>query len=255
MRFWLIAIWNSIPRSWAIVSLPFVFLIVVFAGWFLFGGLFIEQPDLRQIHYAGELERLLPEAEKGSKIAQYQVGVIYRDGLAGNKSLKISVRWFEKAARLGYSPAQYALGRAHALGEGVAQNFGRASELYRTAAGFGRHAPSEYALGQLYFQGKGVLQDFKQALNWYQRAALRNHAGAQAVMGSMYAKGWGIDQNLTEAYVWYSLAAAQPKQVARFGLDLNPVEAAAEMKAKLNRLQLKIATKKLKRLGKKLKIK
>jgi len=99
-----------------------------------------------------------------------------------------------------------------------------------------------------------VLQDFKQALNWYQRAALRNHAGAQAVMGSMYAKGWGIDQNLTEAYVWYSLAAVQPEQVARFGLDLNPVEAAANMKAKLNRLQLKIAAKKIKRLRKKLKL-
>ncbi len=254
MRLWLLAIWKSVPRSWAIVSLPFILLIVVFAGWFFFGGFFIEKPDLRQIHYAAELESLLPEAEKGNKIAQHQVGVIYRDGLAGHKNLHASVRWFEKAAKLGHPPAQYALGRAYALGEGVAQNFGRASELYRTAAGFGRHAPSEYALGQLYFQGKGVLQDFKQALNWYQRAALRNHAGAQLVMGSMYAKGWGIDQNLQEAYVWYSLAAAQPEKVARFGLDLNPVEAAAEMKAKLNRLQLKNATIKLKRLHKKLRL-
>jgi TPR repeat protein len=254
MRFWLIAIWNSIPSSWAIVSLPFVVLIAVFIGWFFFGGLFIEKPDLRQIQYAAELERLLPEAEKGNKFAQYQIGVIYRDGLAGNKNLSISARWFDRAAKQGHPPAQYALGRAYALGEGVAQNFGRASELYRTAAGFGRHAPSEYALGQLYFQGKGVLQDFKQALNWYQRAALRNHAGAQAVMGSMYAKGWGIDQNLEEAYVWYSLAAAQPRKVARFGLDLDLTETLAEIKSKLNRIQLKNATKKIKRLRKKIRL-
>jgi TPR repeat protein len=253
MRLWLIAIWNTLPRSWVIVSLPFIILIFVFVGWFLFGDLIVEKLDQRQIHFSEELERLLPEAKNGNQYAQFQVGVILRDGLAGNKNLKASAYWFDKSAKVGNFAAQYALGRAYALGEGVPQNFGRASELYRTAAGFGRHASSEYALGQLYFQGKGVLQDFKQALNWYRRAALRNHAGAQAVMGSMYAKGWGIDQNFEEAFVWYSLATAQPQKVARFGLNLDPVESLAEVKSKLNRLQLKKSTEKLKRIRKKLK--
>jgi TPR repeat protein len=255
MRLWIIAIWKTLPRSWVIVLLPFVLLVSVFGGWYLFGGLFIKPPNLSEIHYTDELERLLPKAEKGDKQAQYQVGVIYRDGLAGTKNINLSARWFEKAVKLGHPPAQYALGRAYALGEGVVQNFGRAAELYQKAAVFARHAASEFALGQLYFQGKGVLQDYKQALTWYQKAALRNHAGAQAVMGSMYAKGFGIDQNFTEAYVWYSLAAAQPKKTARFGLALNLTEALADAKAKLNRLDLKQGNQKLKSIRKKLKLK
>ena len=151
MRYWIIAVWKSLPRSWVVVSLPFVLLIFVFAGWFLFGGLFYDQPNLRHIHHQAELDRLLPAAKNGNKLAQHQVGVIYRDGLAGKKNVNASASWFKKAVKAGHPPAQYALGRAYALGEGVSQNFGRAAELYQMAASFGRHAPSEYALGQLYF--------------------------------------------------------------------------------------------------------
>jgi TPR repeat protein len=253
MQLWIIAIWKSLPRSWVIISAPFVLLIGVFVGWFLFGSLFIEPPNQRHLHYEAELLRLLPKAKSGDKQAQFQVGVILRDGLTGKKNIAASTGWFQKSMKLGYPPAQYALGRAFAMGAGVPQNFGRAAELYRTAAGFARHAPSEYALGQLYFQGKGVLQDFKQALVWYRKAALRNHAGAQAVMGSMYAKGWGIDQNFEEAYVWYSLAAAQAQKAARFRLDLDLGEALGEAKSELSRLELQNATVKLKAIRKKLK--
>ena len=70
----------------------------------------------------------------------------------------------------------------------------------------------------------------------------------------MYAKGWGIDQNLEEAFVWYSLAAVQPKKVARFGLNLNIAEVLEETKSKLNRLELKNATQKIKTIRKKLRL-
>jgi len=231
-----------------VVLSPFVILIVVFLGWFLFGGLFIEAPDPKIVRYQEELANLLPKAEQGDRRAQYRAGVILRDGLAGEKRPRAAARWFEKAAKSGGVNALYALGRANALGQGVPQNFGRAAELYRTAAGLGRHLEAQYALAELYFQGKGVQLDFKTAVSWYRKAALRGHPAAQAVMASMFEKGWGIEKSKIEAFVWYSLAAQQLKRMARYKTEIDPATSLLSLTANMSRLDLEKAQKKLKSL-------
>lgn len=248
MRFWLIAIFKSIPKRWLIVLSPFVFLFVVFISWFFFCGLFIEPPDPRFVRHQEELARILPKAELGNRRAQYRAGVILRDGLAGKKSPRSAVRWFEKAAKSGSLNAIYALGRANSKGEGMPQNFGRAAELYRTAAGLGRHLEAQYSLADLYFHGKGVEQDFAKAVSWYKKAALRGHPAAQAIMASMFEKGWGIEKSNVEAYIWYSLAAAQAEKLPVYKTEIDAKTALMALNAKLSRLDLETAQKKLKAL-------
>jgi len=59
-------------------------------------------------------------AESGDAHAQGIVAVAYRDGVLGvSENLKEAAYWYEKAAEQGHPSAQYSLGRAYFLGEGV----------------------------------------------------------------------------------------------------------------------------------------
>jgi TPR repeat protein len=245
MRFWLIVLWRAVPTRWKIVAAPLVLLVLVFAGWFLFAGLLIQPADPEQAANAQRLERLLPRAAKGDGGAQYQVGVIYRDGLAGTADARHAAKWLGRAAKAGHTEAQLAAGRLYAAGSGVRQSYGRAAQLYRTAAVRGASSEAQYALGVLYFEGRGVGNDYTAAADCFKRAASRGHAGAQSVLGAMYQKGWGIDADVGEAYVWFSLAAGQTERAMRYRADIDPKKELQKIAARISRLQRKKADRRL----------
>jgi uncharacterized protein len=244
MRYWLIAIWQTIPKKWVIVALPVVLPLVLLAGWWLFGGLFSPPPDPKHREAKAELQRILPQARAGDRAAQMRAGVIYRDGLSGKPEPAEALVWFGEAAKKNDADAQVALGDLYARGLGVRQDFARAAELYRAAANFGQHMHAQYLLGDLYFHGRGVAHDYGQAIEWFRRAAFRGHAGAQSVMGSIYENGFGVERDLVEAFVWYSIAAEHAAMAMTYR-DADPRAAAARIKAGLSRLDLRTAERSL----------
>ena len=66
---------------------------------------------------------LLPLAQKGHTQAQYNLGVLYRDGQGGPVDFDAAVMWFEAAARSGFAPAQNNLGSLYLEGRGPAVNY------------------------------------------------------------------------------------------------------------------------------------
>ena len=244
MRYWLIAIWRTMPRSWIIVSLPIVTPFVLLFLWWVFAGLFLSSPDPRQLLHKAELERLLPQARAGDRSAQIRVGTIYRDGLSSKAEPAEAIRWFSEAAKKGDADAQLAMGELYARGQGVRQDFARAAEFYRGAT-LGRNVQAQFLLGDLYFHGRGVPHDYGQAIEWFRKSALAGHAGAQSVMGSIYEKGFGVDRDPAAAFVWYSLAADNRTAAMHARADIDPREAAARIKASLSRLELRNAERQL----------
>ncbi len=73
-------------------------------------------------------------------------------GRSGRRATPESVRWYERAARLGVAEAQYDLARAYELGHGTAQNLMQAEFWYREAAEQGHDRAAE-ALARLYANG------------------------------------------------------------------------------------------------------
>lgn len=70
--------------------------------------------------------------------------------------------------------AQYYLGMMYLNGQGVDQDYTKASEWFRKSAK--HHVPqAQYKLGTLYFNGQGVPRDFERAYAWYRVAAVLNH--------------------------------------------------------------------------------
>jgi len=248
MRYWLIAIKNSIPPKWLVVLAPFGALVVAFAIWFVFGGLFFKPPSAEQLKHQAELERLQPKAETGDHRAQYRVGVILRDGLAGEKNPSEAAKLFETAAKKGHFNSQFAIGKLFADGQGVRQDFSSAAKWFRAAAGFGRHREAQFELGNLYFSGRGVGHDYATAIDWFRRAAMRSHSGAQFVMASMFEKGWGVNRDVAEAFAWYALAADHPARVRRHQPEADPVGEFTRLKESLSRLELKRGRERLRAL-------
>lgn len=62
---------------------------------------------------------LRAKADQGDAVAQYSLGVIYRDGVGVAQNYAVAVQWHRLAADQGYAPAQYNLGVMYFQGEGL----------------------------------------------------------------------------------------------------------------------------------------
>lgn len=128
--------------------------------------------------YATALEIWRPLAEQGVAAAQYNLGVMYRNGEGEPLDYAEAVRWWRLAADQGYALAQY-------------------------------------NLGVRYRNGQGVPQDNGEAVNWFREAAEQGLASAQNNLGQMYTEGLGVPQDFVLAHKWFNLSAAQGNETAR----------------------------------------
>ena len=122
--------------------------------------------------YAAALKLLRPLAEQGNPGAQYNLGLMYRNGKGVPQDLGEAIGWYRRAADQGDPFAQYNLGVLYDEGRGVPQSHGLAMAWYRKAANQG-DPRALYNLGVMYEQGQGVMPDSAQAYVWYSLAAFR----------------------------------------------------------------------------------
>jgi TPR repeat protein len=128
-----------------------------------------------------------------------------------------AVKWYRKAAKQNYAPAQGLLGASYAYGHGVAEDYPEAVKWYRKAAEQ-NDAGAQHSLGNCYANGQGVAKNQAEAVKWYRKAAEQNFASAQGSLGTCYADGQGVAKNEAEAVKWYRKAAEQNLPAAKFCL-------------------------------------
>lgn len=194
--------------------------------------------------YAKALEIWRPMAEEGDARAQFNVGLIYDEGLGVERDREKAREWWSMAAEqglltagynlalleieqatdedgggdieqalanlretaeAGHLPARYTLGKIYQYGVGVAEDPAAAVEHIRAAAE-GGFAKAQYSLGKIYRDGSGVEQDAAQAAEWFGQAARRGHAGAQDHYARRLASGEGVDKDPVRAMTFAVLA-------------------------------------------------
>ncbi len=69
--------------------------------------------------YATALKEWRPLAEAGDAPTQFNLGLMYLDGVGVPQSSEHAVEWFRRSADRGYPKAQYNLGSLYAVGHGV----------------------------------------------------------------------------------------------------------------------------------------
>jgi len=115
--------------------------------------------------YATALREWRPLAELGNAIAQYNIGVMYSEGIGVPQDYAEATRWYRMAADQGYTYAQMALGKFYGLGLGVSKDYGESMKWSRLAAEQGE-AFAHYVLSAGYASGQGVIQDYVLAHMW-----------------------------------------------------------------------------------------
>ena len=175
-----------------------------------------------------ELKELKKKAEKGDRVAQYQLGMVYDAGIEdaedtikeGGWYLKVldpenaaivqgafkaikenkikqdkdaAIMWFRKAAKQDLLVAQVALGTACAERTSEEANKKMANESYRWFMKAAKHNdPVAFnGLGILLMNGVGVSGDLGKAKEWLQKGADIGYAPAQFNLGQWYELGPG----------------------------------------------------------------
>jgi TPR repeat protein len=105
-------------------------------------------------------------ARRGDDDACYEIASYYR---WERKDSRLRVPWLRKAMELGHNVARCELGIHYIYGDGVRQDMGKASRLYRQSAEHG-YSRAMYLLGLCYLEGDGIRRDRGSARLWFERA-------------------------------------------------------------------------------------
>ena len=115
--------------------------------------------------YGRALAEWKPLAEAGKRDAQFNLGLLYENGLGVPKDAAAAARWYLRAA----------------------EQDDREAQAY---------------LAEMYANGLGIPRDDAEALRWYKRAGELGHPAAQYNVGLFYALGRGVAPDDIEGYAW-----------------------------------------------------
>jgi TPR repeat protein len=144
------------------------------------------------------------------------MGLTYEMG--PERDLNEALGWYNQAAEMGYSEAQYNVCRLTAQGLASPADYKRSIQWCSTLAESG-DAWGEYGLARVYEQGVGMPPDLKKAAAWYKKSANQGNPAAQLSLAAMYFEGKGVQQDFVEAYKWAALAGAQKHPEGRNFLE------------------------------------
>jgi TPR repeat protein len=138
-------------------------------------------------------------------------------GVGANRSELRGVDLMNRAADMGYLPAQLAAGVLYDTGRYVSSNADRAASLYTKAAAQGSHF-AEYLLGRMYYNG--VLTAGKRfGEKWLQQAAEAGNPFAAYLLGdSIY------DRDPRGAIKWFRIAAEQGLPYGQYRLGKGMID-------------------------------
>lgn len=156
--------------------------------------------------FAAAFENFTQGAMLGHALAQFNLGLMYHQGIGIEQNLEDAMQLYALSAQQGIAAAQFNLGLMYDRGEGVAQDYREAYYWYMQAAEQGS-PDGQYAVGTMNFYGQGMRVNYEEALRWYQESARQGHRDSQYNLGVMHMSGLGTEANLTVALTWFSMAA------------------------------------------------
>lgn len=149
------------------------------------------------------------KAFEGIPEAQHDLAAIYTAGHGGvGIDYKKAALWFREAALGGVANAQYNLGVLYHQGLGVEKNMDTAIGWYKAAAGQG-HPEAAYNLGIAYIEGVGMQYSPQQAARYFERAAESGIPEAAYNLGLIHENGLLGGQQVEKALYWYGQAAGK----------------------------------------------
>ncbi|NSX55277.1 tetratricopeptide repeat protein [Parasulfitobacter algicola] len=164
------------------------------------------------------LPLMLKTAELGYPAAQYQMGLIYREGRLLPQDNAIAREWYDRAVAAGNAHAMYNLGVMKRRGIGGEADLTGAVNLYQHAADLG-HADAWANLGMMHLKGLGADQNDRMAFEATLKAAERSSLIGMYNAGYFYEEGIGTRADRAKAIEWYRRAADLGDHEAQAALE------------------------------------
>ena len=108
--------------------------------------------------------------------------------------LPLAFKEFLEAATAGHADSQFNLALMYEQGIGVGKDEKEAVVWYGKSAAQG-NAAAQFNLGVLYENGRGTKADFATANEWYRKASAQGDALAIGNLGMLYLRGDGVKEN------------------------------------------------------------
>ncbi|MCB1562267.1 MAG: SEL1-like repeat protein [Alphaproteobacteria bacterium] len=167
----------------------------------------------------GVVKDIETQAFNGVPEAQHDLAAIYTAGHSNVKqNYERAAAWFRQAAAQGVANANYNLGVLYHQGLGVKQNMDEAIKWYQNAAALG-HPEAQYNLGIAYIEGIGVPYDPGAAAAFFQSAAEGGITEAAYNLGLIYENGLLGEAKPDLAIMWYKTAADNGSPEAQQALE------------------------------------
>ena len=148
---------------------------------------------------------LTAAAAKGDALAQYELGLAYRDGHEAKADATMALSWFELAATNGNALAAIEAAQAHQDGRGVAADPAVAGQWWYRAAVLGDAAARDQWTSLL-LSGKIASIGGDAGLKWIAAKASAGDLTAIMILAEAYDNGTGIAPDRAQAEKWYRLA-------------------------------------------------
>ncbi|NQY63301.1 MAG: sel1 repeat family protein [Alteromonadaceae bacterium] len=176
--------------------------------------------DLNRGKFKAAIAKLEPLVELGYSPAQYQMGLLYKNGQGKPKNTKMAFDLFTLSAKQHNPDAQFDLAVMYSEGTAVAINLKKAFSLTELAANK-ELASAQFNLGVMYANGKGTKQDYFKASRYYKLAANQNYALAQFNLALLYFNGQGVEKSTEMSLVWNSISAENGYGAAEKSRDMD----------------------------------
>jgi TPR repeat protein len=169
----------------------------------------LEKPNYLDHHhvmkspiYSAFLFALFASLVSGSAIAGFDEGIAAYQA----NNLPLAYKEFRAAAETGHVDSQFNLALMYENGIGIDKDEKEAIVWYRKAAEQGS-AFAQYNLAVLYENGRGAAVDFAQANEWYRKASVQGDPLAIGNLGMLYVRGQGVKENTVAGVALLLLSA------------------------------------------------
>ena len=147
----------------------------------------------------------LAQAKEDPKaVAHFEAGVAAYQA----NDLPLAFKKFREAATAGHAGSQFNLALMYEQGIGVGKDEKEAVVWYGKSAAQG-NAAAQFNLGVMYENGRGTKVDFAKANQWYRRASIQGGALAIGNLGMLYLRGDGVKESQVAGVALLLLSASR----------------------------------------------
>lgn len=156
---------------------------------------------------------------KHNALAQFSLGIIYKNGWGRPADPRQACAWFERSAQHHVPAAQQFYGDCLVQGIDHAVDYAAAIDWYQKAAA-GGDLIALCSAADLIIKGQGATKDVARGLQLCSQAAQANSPPAMLIMGNYYREGIVVAQDLNAARSWYQEASDYGDIEAKFHLGV-----------------------------------